>query len=237
MYSIAVFPRQPILVLSCLAVLLCCRHSKSSRKQTATDYVSVWVEFSTPPLHKHALFQPEFSRAYLEAIQVGAHRCAGIDSNAVDEKKQKDVGKKSAERWECILRWGTNCLLAEEKEQKQERSNAFADIWPCPPTTTSVVCPTRLGISSVWPASQKRLRSTNSPLLASNFFYSTQCNRFGLTLSVLLSNQYYHVTITPFHNAYQKYRLFWFSIPFDVTDCHFCASQSIKRLFLLKQRL
>ncbi|PAV91738.1 hypothetical protein WR25_09245 [Diploscapter pachys] len=48
---------------------------------------------------------PEFSQAYLEAIQVGAHRCAGIDSNAVDEKKQKDVGKKSAERWECILRY------------------------------------------------------------------------------------------------------------------------------------
>lgn len=100
---------------------------------------------------------------------------------------------------------GRSCLLAEEEEHEQEQSNAFADTWPCPPTTTSAVCPTRLGISSVWPASQKRLRSTNSPLLASNSFYSTQCNRFGLTLSVLLSNQYYYVTVTPSHDAYQKY--------------------------------
>ncbi|CAI4221128.1 unnamed protein product [Auanema sp. JU1783] len=47
-----------------------------------------------------------FRRAYLYAVMNGSKRCAQIDSTEVEEQKRnKDIVRKSNERWECILRY------------------------------------------------------------------------------------------------------------------------------------
>ncbi|WKY03256.1 hypothetical protein Q1695_004752 [Nippostrongylus brasiliensis] len=57
---------------------------------------------STDKLH------PVFRRSYLRSIMIGAQKCAKINSAEVEPKRrqnEKELGKKAAERWECILRY------------------------------------------------------------------------------------------------------------------------------------
>ncbi|KAK6021275.1 hypothetical protein OSTOST_13054, partial [Ostertagia ostertagi] len=51
---------------------------------------------------------PVFRQSYLRSIMLGSQKCAKINSVEVDVKRrqnEKELGKKAAERWECILRY------------------------------------------------------------------------------------------------------------------------------------
>ncbi|CAD6198116.1 unnamed protein product [Caenorhabditis auriculariae] len=50
--------------------------------------------------------EKSFRSAYLSAAMSGSSRCANLREKLVEEKKkQKDIGKKASERWDCILRY------------------------------------------------------------------------------------------------------------------------------------
>ncbi|VDO84795.1 unnamed protein product [Heligmosomoides polygyrus] len=52
--------------------------------------------------------QSTFRQSYLRSIMLGAQKCAKINSVEVEAKRrqnEKELGKKAAERWECILRY------------------------------------------------------------------------------------------------------------------------------------
>ncbi|CAI5448812.1 unnamed protein product [Caenorhabditis angaria] len=61
-----------------------------------------------------------FRRSYLFAVMSGSCRISGLKQQILDEKrKQKEVGKKASERWDCILRY-----LALPTEQNQKSVSA-----------------------------------------------------------------------------------------------------------------
>ncbi|KAJ1373832.1 hypothetical protein KIN20_036357 [Parelaphostrongylus tenuis] len=59
-------------------------------------------------LLSNGILNPVFRQSYLRAIMLGTQKCAKINSVEVDIKRrqnEKELSKKAAERWECILKY------------------------------------------------------------------------------------------------------------------------------------
>uniref|UniRef100_A0A0K0DMJ0 General transcription factor IIH subunit 4 n=1 Tax=Angiostrongylus cantonensis TaxID=6313 RepID=A0A0K0DMJ0_ANGCA len=91
-------------------VRYCVRHCLDATPSSNLNRVVRLVAITLKNLLKSGSISatPVFRQSYLRAIMLGTQKCAKINSVEVDIKRrqnEKELGKKAAERWECILKY------------------------------------------------------------------------------------------------------------------------------------